>query len=298
MKHTWNLVGKMLMCRYEDGTSTPFPINHVSPYLLERLGLAIAGDDTAKVERLVNLAIRKQNQATKPVSYAPVPASAVEPEVLQYLWEPYIPQGYFSLVYGERGSKKSWLAVWLTCQCTNGTLTGAPEKVHYWPTEDSQAEVRRRVDLNGGNIGNLSFGERPIKMLEGGIEPLEVNIVENELKLVIFDALRFFVHLESPRKLDDECWALGELARTTGCTLFGVHHPIKNAKGEGLDDMRGYGNLPDYLRSALKVVKINDDVSELQHRKESHKLWGKPLRYMVDKETEQFKWIAEGEEAA
>jgi protein gp37 len=289
MNYCWTLVGSVLTCHIDDGTSYQVSIDKAPLYLLKRLAEALTGTDTLKVDRLAILAIKKQEKPTIPTQTSPKSIPKEVPPDPEPLWGPYIMRETLTVIYGERESKKSQLACWLAAECSNGNLTGTPEKVLYCHTEDDVNEVSKRILRNEGTQ-NVFTQDSLVRFTQGGIETLEVDIVENEVKLVIFDALRGFLSLHSS-KIDCEIRKLTNLASETGCTFLGVHHAIKNAKDKGMDGMRGTGTLADNLRSVLMVTKLNEDISLLEHVKSNNGVKGGALRYTLDKETLQLRFI-------
>ena len=86
----------------------------------------------------------------------PVPVmkmSEVEETVVQWLWYPFIPFGKVTLIQGNPGKGKTWLAMAIAAYCTNGkelpnALPIEPFNVLYQTAEDGIADTIKNSCVN------------------------------------------------------------------------------------------------------------------------------------------------------
>jgi putative DNA primase/helicase len=82
-------------------------------------------------------------------------ASAVEPKLIEWLWEPYIPLGKISVIAGQMGQGKSLLNVWLADYTTargGGVLMFSAE-------DDAADTTRPRLQAVGANLDLVELVE-------------------------------------------------------------------------------------------------------------------------------------------
>ncbi len=90
----------------------------------------------------------------------------VEPEEVRWLWEPYIPHGKLTLLEGDSGLGKTWLALSLAAIVSRGRpLPGqdgkpdqsrSPANVLYMTAEDGLGDtLRPRLDRAEADVGRI-----------------------------------------------------------------------------------------------------------------------------------------------
>jgi RecA-family ATPase len=89
--------------------------------------------------------------------------SKVKPEEIEWLWTPYIPFGMVTIMEGDPGIGKSYLAMHIAAQVTIGGELPGPQplnrgRVLYLSAEDDPAyTIRPRIDAMGGNPRRFRF---------------------------------------------------------------------------------------------------------------------------------------------
>lgn len=112
----------------------------------------------------------------------PVPVmkmSEVEETVVQWLWYPFIPFGKVTLIQGNPGKGKTWLAMAIAAYCTNGkglpnALPIEPFNVLYQTAEDGIADtIKPRLAKCGADMTRVRFineDEKQLSMTDDRIE--------------------------------------------------------------------------------------------------------------------------------
>ena len=112
----------------------------------------------------------------------PVPVmkmSEVEETVVQWLWYPFIPFGKVTLIQGNPGKGKTWLAMAIAAYCTNGkelpnALPIEPFNVLYQTAEDGIADtIKPRLAKCGADMTRVRFineEEKQLSMTDDRIE--------------------------------------------------------------------------------------------------------------------------------
>jgi hypothetical protein len=140
------------------------------------------------------------------ISYEPVltKISAIEPEELSWLWDPYIPEGKITILDGLPGTGKTYFALAMAAALSTGSPicdepAGAPVKTIYMTREDGIADTIRprldKLDADGDNILILQGSKEPAQALQFdlksfgvlGTDEAEKSIAEGSAKYQPFD---------------------------------------------------------------------------------------------------------------
>lgn len=112
--------------------------------------------------------------------------SEVEETVVQWLWYPFIPFGKVTLIQGNPGKGKTWLAMAIAAYCTNGkelpnALPIEPFNVLYQTAEDGIADtIKPRLAKCGADMTRVRFineDEKQLSMTDDRIEKLSARIM-------------------------------------------------------------------------------------------------------------------------
>lgn len=174
-----------------------------------------AADAAAKLA-----AAREAASETKRGKFTGRLASSVTMRQIDWLWQPWIPRGALTLLYGEEGIGKGSTAAYIVAQATRGGLDGTPMNVE-WVTfeDDPDTVVAPRLAAAGADLDRVRFHD------EGS------------------------GNYESPLVLPDDIGALGE-AMTAWSSKLLVIDPLPDSLREGLKD----NNNAD-VRAALRPLQ-------------------------------------------
>ena len=132
----------------------------------------------------------------------------VEAKAVSWLWEPFIPAGMLTMLSGDPGSGKSFIALSICADLTRGKLrdgrTVEPQNCLYLSVENPIAEsIRPRFDSLGGDPSRFYMlngsvfcanGEEQkgaVTLADTGL--LEQAIVETKAKLICIDPIQSFL---------------------------------------------------------------------------------------------------------
>lgn len=232
-------------------------------------------------------------------------------EVIQtevsFLWKPYIPFGKLTILQGNPGEGKTYLAMQLCAACTNrvqlpGMEVLEPFNVIYQTAEDGLGDtVKPRLIEAGADL------DRVLVIVEDEANPLtladnriERAIRQNQAKLLIIDPIQAFlgpkVDMNRANEVRPIFRKLGDIAQRTGCAILLIGH-LNKAVGVQ-STYRGLGSI-DFtasVRSLLFICKGKDDpnLRVLTHEKSSLAPPGTSLAFILG-DDEGFRWLGEYE---
>jgi hypothetical protein len=229
--------------------------------------------------------------------------SDVEPQDVAWLWHPYIPLGKLTLLEGDPGLGKTFLALTLAAAITRGwpllSQTGAPGEelepadVLYMSAEDGLADtLRPRLDAAGADVtrvhaltgwqlsddagtteGAVSLGDIPI---------LEQALTQTKPKLIIIDPLQAYlgakVDMHRANEVRPLLSALGNLAEKHKSAVICIRHLSKALSPKAI--YSGMGSI-DFAAAARSILTVGEHDGErlLAHVKSSLAPQGKSIRY-------------------
>ena len=125
--------------------------------------------------------------------------SEVEETVVQWLWYPFIPFGKVTLIQGNPGKGKTWLAMAIAAYCTNGkelpnALPIEPFNVLYQTAEDGIADtIKPRLAKCGADMTRVRFINEEEKQLSMTDDRIEKAIRQNNVRLMIMDPIQAYL---------------------------------------------------------------------------------------------------------
>lgn len=209
---------------------------------------------------------------TKPRTLAVTRMSDVVVEPINWLWNPYLAIGTFSILEGEEGVGKTYVALALAAAVSNGRgLPNTAQEHHIGPSkvliissEDSPSHVLKpRLDLLGARNELISIFSHAFTLDKEGLERLSHTLAELEPTLVILDPLFSFtgkVNLNNDNEIRSVTDPLKRLAERHNCVILGIRH-VGKAKGYGDPRIAGLNGVGwrASARSVLLVGKSPDD---------------------------------------
>ena len=224
---------------------------------------------------------------------------------VEWLWKPYIPFGKLTIVQGNPGDGKTYLAMQLAAACTNkvelpNRKISEPFNVIYQTAEDGLGDtVKPRLIEAGADLDRvLVIDDSKDEQLTLSDSRIERAIRQNKAKLLIIDPIQAFlganVDMNRANEVRPIFRDLGDIAQRTGCAIVLIGH-LNKASGMQ-STYRGLGSI-DFtaaVRSLLFIGKVKDDpnLRVLTHEKSSLAPPGASLAFILGDE-DGFRWIGE-----
>lgn len=236
----------------------------------------------------------------------------VAPEPVNYLWHPYIPLGKLTLLEGDPGGGKTWLALAIAAATTAGcrfpTQDGKPGQwretasVIYISGEDGTADtLRPRLDAVEADVskvfaitGAVDEEGKSVQWTMEKIAELEVAIIQTSAQLVIIDPVQAFlgaeVDMHRANEVRPKLAALAALADRQRCAVVIIRHLTKAGASKAI--YRGMGSI-DFTAAARSVLLVGQDSQDgnnraMVHIKSSLAPAGPSQRYELT--SEGFRW--------
>jgi hypothetical protein len=197
----------------------------------------------------------------------------VEPREIDWLWEPLIPRAMLTIMEGDPGIGKSFLATHLAALVSKGGRLPNAQRVLrgtalYLSAEDDPAyTIRPRVDAMGGDAARIRYLARYSVFDDEGLEALRTEVCANEPCLIIIDPLYAFVpstaDMYKPNEIRALLWQLSELAADVEAAIIVVRHLRKSRSDKALYQGVGSIDVIGAARSAL-LVSIHPEHSDLR----------------------------------
>lgn len=231
-----------------------------------------------------------------------VQMSSVEPEKVEWLWNPYIPLGKTTIIHGDPGEGKTHAALALIATLTRGDplpmsdRSMSPVNVIYQTAEDGVADtIRPRLDACEADCSRVFFIDDGDSCLTVSDKRIEQAVRETSARLVVLDPLQAFlgskVDMNRANEVRPLMKKLGDMAQRTGCAVILISHMNK---GQGKKSgYRGLGSI-DFraaARSVLLVGRVSEesDLRAIVHDKSSLAKEGRSISFTVD-ENNKFHW--------
>ena len=238
----------------------------------------------------------------------PVPVmkmSEVEETVVQWLWYPFIPFGKVTLIQGNPGKGKTWLAMAIAAYCTNGkelpnALPIEPFNVLYQTAEDGIADtIKPRLAKCGADMTRVRFINEDEKQLSMTDDRIEKAIRQNNVRLMIMDPIQAYlganVDMNRANEIRPLFRHLSTIAERTGCAIVLIGHLNKSSGSQS--DYRSLGSIDiaAAVRSILFVEKVEkekeQDIRVVYQQKDSLAKKENPVAFSL--EEEGLKWLGE-----
>jgi hypothetical protein len=189
--------------------------------------------------------------------------SDIKPRRVDWFWEPFIPYEMITILEGDPGTGKSFIAMHLAAEMSrggalpNGKILKPGNVLYISAEDDPQYTTRPRVDAMGGDATRIHVLTGYLQFDDDGLDVLEAELSEVEPDLVIVDPWVSFVPAKT--KVTDSnairqiLSKLGLLARDYGFAMLMIRHLVKSKQENALYQGGGTMDLIAYARSALRV---------------------------------------------
>jgi archaellum biogenesis ATPase FlaH len=231
--------------------------------------------------------------------------SDIEPEPINWLWEPYLPVGAISLVQGDGGQGKTTLSLAIAAAVTRGLpLPGqggghvtSPANVVIQNAEDSYAQtIRPRLEQLGADCEKIFTIDEEEMGLSYADERIEQTLIKTKAVLLVIDPLQAFwgrANMNAANSVRPLLKQLGTIVARHNCVVLLVGHLHK--KG-GKSAYRGLGSIDIFAtaRSVMTVGTVGAEghIRAVVHNKSNLAPPGSSLTFMLDPAT-GFRWMGE-----
>lgn len=182
------------------------------------------------------------------------PMSEVEEEEIDWIWYPYLARGELSILEGDPGLGKSYLAQMISLAIVDGDrlpsvkrMPPVQGKVAYFDLENSAGSVtKKRLAYNGcENLEDYYQEEEPFSIDdEERFEAVLKAIETLKPTLVVFDTLNTYIGKADIHKSSETQQAFAhfrEIAKRFNCSVLVLRHLTKGTKERAL--YRGQGSI-------------------------------------------------------
>lgn len=218
--------------------------------------------------------ISEEDKPKKRFSF--VPMRDVEAEELDFIWWPYLAKGEVSILEGDPGLGKSYLAQIVAASVATGTKVPCFRKgtskvkgrVVYFDIENSRGSVTKPRLENNGFIKMKHYYqvEEPFSIDDSeALDEIYEHLEEIKPTLVVFDTLNTYIGRADTHKASEVTQAFGifkAIARDFGCSVLIIRHLTK---GSGSAMYRGQGSIA-FSGSARVVMSVGVDPNDTDTR--------------------------------
>ena len=224
----------------------------------------------------------------------------VEPRAVDWLWEPFIPLRMLSMISGDPGAGKSFVALSIAADLSRGKLRDArfvdPASTLYLTVENPTAEVMRpRFDTLGGDPKRLHLFPNAVSLVD--VDALEAAIIEVGARLIVVDPLQSYlpptVDLHRSNETRPVMDGLARLAEKHRCAILLLRHLSKQSGGKAIHRGLGSIDLTGAVRSEMLAGSLPDDpgTRAFVHIKSNVGRTGHALGYSIG--SDGFRWTGE-----
>lgn len=198
--------------------------------------------------------ITQKHEDEKPDIYVTKSLADVEEEQINWLWYPYLARRELTILEGDPGLGKSYLAQMVGAAIVDGKKLPVVKahrphkgKVVYFDMENSAGTVtKRRLTDNGcKNLANYYQEEQPFMIDdEDALDAVYDALERVKPSLVVFDTINTYIGKADTYKAAETQQALGEflaIAKRFDCSVMVLRHLTKSTKEKAL--YRGQGSI-------------------------------------------------------
>lgn len=202
--------------------------------------------------------------------------SEVEEETIDWIWYPYLARGELTILEGDPGLGKSYLAQMVSGSIIDGKRLPSPKRtepvkgrVAYFDIENSSGTVtKKRMVANGFQNLNLFFQEEEPFSIDDEDTMDEIYDAIESLRptLVVFDTLNTYIGKADIHKSSETQQAIGrfrQIAKRFNCAVLVLRHLTKSNREKAL--YRGQGSIA-FTGMARVVMTVGVDPEDADNR--------------------------------
>jgi archaellum biogenesis ATPase FlaH len=200
-----------------------------------------------------------------------VDLDTIDPKEVEWLWEPFIPFSMITIMEGDPGVGKSFLAMQLAAQISIGGELPEGQKldrgrVLYLSAEDDAAyTIRPRIDAMGGDPSRIRVQGDFLSLDEKGLNALMREVRRKPPDLLILDPLFAYVpsgqDMYKPNVIRQLLSFLKDIAETGETAVLIVRHLTKAKHDKAIYRGGGSMDVIGAARSAFLVCEHPNDSS-------------------------------------
>lgn len=198
-----------------------------------------------------------------------VPLSEFEAEKVEWLWRYYLAASIVTVLDGDPGVGKSFLAMKIAAEFSiGGTLPNEPQlkrrRVLYLTREDDPAfTIRPRIDAMGGDPDMIHVQARFSPFDKNGMKDLKAIVRTSPPGLIVVDPLYSFVGADAdiyrPNEIRQALGELQEVADYSGAAVLAIRHLRKMKADKAIYQGAGAIDVIGFARCGLLVAEDPDD---------------------------------------
>lgn len=205
-----------------------------------------------------------------------IPMKDVQREELDFIWWPYLARSEVSILEGDPGLGKSYLAQMVAARVASGHKIPCAHKgtkrvqgpVVYFDIENSAGTVTKpRLEDNGyDDLDNYYAIEEPFSIEDDeALDEIYEYLEDIKPALVVFDTLNTYIGKADTHKASEVTQAFGifkDIAKSFNCAVLVLRHLTK---GGGSAIYRGQGSIA-FSGSARVVMSVGVDPNDTETR--------------------------------
>jgi AAA domain len=201
----------------------------------------------------------------------------VAPEDVDWLWEPYIPRRKLTILEGDPGAGKTWLALTIAASVSRGDpfpnkegvplVRREPAPVLYLSAEDGLADtLRPRLDAAAADVTRVHAllgwqqGETQGCISLGDLLPIEQALKDLRPALMVIDPLQAYlgarVDMHRANEVRPLLSGLAALAEQYECAVLAIRHLSKAPQDRAVK--QGLGSI-DFAAAARSILLAGQD---------------------------------------
>ena len=219
--------------------------------------------------------------------------SEIQSEPVNWLWEPYIPDGKITLIQGDGSMGKTTVALAIAAAVSTGAPLsgsagcGAPACVIIQNAEDGLADtIKPRLERFGADCDMICVIDEDEEALSFSDERIEQTIINTNARLCVLDPVQAYfrgANMNSANAVRPLMKRLATVAERHGCAILLVGHLHKQG---GRAAYRGLGSIDIYAaaRSVLTVgiAPADENLRIIVQNKSNLAPAGKPQAFELD----------------